>query len=193
MRDKDSRSALVVVDMQNDVLKDSAGTWFPWVGGVVEQVRAATGWARQAGVPVFWVRVERRPDHADVNKARASRTGQAAGGRRRLVEGEHGSQLVDELASEPTDIDVVKRRISAFHGTSLEIFLRSLGVRELIIGGVHTDLGVESTVRSAVDRDLAVTVLKDCCAAPDPDIHTFTLEKVLPRLANVIDVAELAV
>ncbi len=66
-------------------------------------------------------------------------------------------------------------------------------MRELIIGGVRTDLGVESTVRPAVDRDLAVTVLKDCCAAPDPEIHTFTLEKVLPRLANVIDVAELAV
>jgi ureidoacrylate peracid hydrolase len=99
--------------------------------------------------------------------------------------------VVDELGCAPDDLVVDKVRFDAFQWTSLEPLLRGLGVRELVICGVITNICVESTVRSAFMRDFPVTLLADCCAAATRRLHELSLEVLtsyqLAEIANVAD------
>ena len=86
---------------------------------------------------------------------------------------------------------ITKRRGSAFAGTDLEAILRARGINEIALAGVATSGVVLHTLIDATDRDFAVTVLRDGCADPEPDIHDFMLDRVFPgRGASVLDSQE---
>jgi nicotinamidase-related amidase len=87
---------------------------------------------------------------------------------------------------------VVKKRVSAFTGSDLEVLLRSAGVDHLVLAGIATSGVVLSTVREAADRDYRLTVLADACADNDPEVHRVLVEKVFPRQAEVTVVADWA-
>jgi ureidoacrylate peracid hydrolase len=99
--------------------------------------------------------------------------------------------VVTPVGCGPDDLVVDKVRFDAFQWTSLEPLLRGLGVRELVICGVITNICVESTVRSAFMRDFPVTLLADCCAAATRRLHELSLEVLtsyqLAEIANVAD------
>ena len=99
--------------------------------------------------------------------------------------------MVDELGCGPEDLVVDKVRFDAFQWTSLEPLLRGLGVGELVVCGVVTNLCVETTVRSAFMRDFPVTLLADCCAAKTRRLHELSLEVLtsyeLAELARISD------
>ncbi|MGH3194821.1 MAG: cysteine hydrolase family protein [Streptosporangiaceae bacterium] len=86
------------------------------------------------------------------------------------------ADVVDELGCGPEDLVVDKVRFDAFQWTSLEPLLRGLGVGELIVCGVVTNLCVETTIRSAFMRDYPVTLLADCCAAKTRRLHELSVE-----------------
>jgi nicotinamidase-related amidase len=99
------------------------------------------------------------------------------------------SALVNPSPSiEPTqgDIVVLKRRVSAFSGSDLEVILRALDVNHLILTGIATSGVVLSTTREAADKDYKLTILSDLCADSDPEVHALLLEKILPRQATVM-------
>ena len=81
-----------------------------------------------------------------------------------------------ELGCGPQDLVVDKVRFDAFQWTSLEPLLRGLGVDDLVVCGVITNLCVETTIRSAFMRDFPVTLLADCCAAQTRRLHELSLE-----------------
>jgi nicotinamidase-related amidase len=85
---------------------------------------------------------------------------------------------------------VVKKRISAFAGSDLEVLLRANDIRHLVLCGIATSGVVLSTLREAGDKDFALTVLSDLCADTDSEVHRVLLEKVFPRQARVITAAE---
>jgi nicotinamidase-related amidase len=87
---------------------------------------------------------------------------------------------------------VVKKRVSAFSGSDLEVLLRSLGVGNLVLSGIATSGVVLSTLREAADRDYELTVLSDACADADDEVHRVLIGKVFPRQAEVISVEEWA-
>jgi nicotinamidase-related amidase len=111
---------------------------------------------------------------------------------RRLVEGTDDVIFIPELSKAESDYVVIKRRVSAFTGTPLEIYLRGLNIKTLVVGGVFTDQGVETTVRDAFDRDFDIVVVGDACWSPSNRGHEHAIGHTFPRLGRVRTVAELA-
>jgi nicotinamidase-related amidase len=97
----------------------------------------------------------------------------------------------ERVAPEPGDIIVRKTRFGAFSTTDLAERLWDRGIATLILAGVSTSGVVLSTVRDAADRDYRVFVLADVTADPEPGVHGFLTERVFPRQAQVITVAQL--
>lgn len=87
---------------------------------------------------------------------------------------------------------MVKKRVSAFTGSDLEVLLRSMSVTHLVLTGIATSGVVLSTAREAADRDYQLTVLADGCADADDEVHRVLLSKVFPRQAIVTTAQEWA-
>ena len=85
---------------------------------------------------------------------------------------------------------MIKRRVSAFSGSDLEVLLRAFSAKHLILSGVATSGVVLSTLREAADKDYALTVLSDCCADMDEEVHRVLTTKIFPRQAEVKTVDE---
>ncbi|MFZ0043001.1 MAG: cysteine hydrolase [Solirubrobacteraceae bacterium] len=101
------------------------------------------------------------------------------------------TQLHDRVAPVDGDIIVRKTRVGAFSTTDLDEQLRERDVDTLILAGISTSGVVLSTVRDASDRDYRAYVLADASADPEPGVHEFLTERIFPRQAHVITVAEL--
>lgn len=181
------RTAVVVVDMQNDF--GSPGGLFARAGIDISGIQAAVGptstliqAARRAGLPVVYLKMGFREDLSDLGPDGAVNhdrhlffgAGQASaapsGGESRvLVRDTWNTAIIDELAPEPQDTVVYKHRFSGFFETDLDARLRALGVRDLLFTGCTTSVCVESTVRDAMYRDYRCVVLEDCTAEPIGD------------------------
>jgi nicotinamidase-related amidase len=98
----------------------------------------------------------------------------------------------DHLAPEPGDIIVRKTRVGAFSTTDLDVQLRDRDITALILAGIITSGVVLATVLDAHDRDYQVFVLADASADLQSDVHDFLIEKIFPRRAQVITIADLA-
>ena len=187
--------ALLVVDMQNGFCHPDGS--FPRIGrgleGAMDAVRAAAvavGQARRAGIPVVFTRHVYRPGRPDEGAALISNSPELA-----EVDGlavsTWDAAVCDELGCGPGDLVVDKVRFDAFQWTSLEPLLRGLGVSELIVCGVVTNLCVETTVRSAFMRDYPVTLLADCCAAKTRRLHELSIEVLTSyQLAEIARIGE---
>jgi nicotinamidase-related amidase len=101
------------------------------------------------------------------------------------------ADIVDELEWQPGDHLITKRRRSAFHDTGLDTLLRDLGVTQVVLAGVSTSAGVESTARSAHDHGYHVVLATDAMADPDPGSHRHSIERVFPKLGETATSAEI--
>jgi len=88
------------------------------------------------------------------------------------------------------EVVVTKKRISAFTGSDLEVVLRSMEIRHIVLTGITTSGGVLSTTREAADKDYQITILSDDCADNDEEVHRVLLSKIFPRQAAVMTVEE---
>ena len=172
--------ALLIMDLQNGVVaRLSASQSRPLLDTTARTASAA----RQAGVPVIYVRIAFRPGGSDI-----SPRNQIFANRERLGtmgEDDESTQIHAAVAPQPGDIMVTKRRVSAFSGSDLEVVLRSLDVQSLTLTGIATSGVVLSTLRQAADLDFGLTVLDDCCLDADEEVHRVLMEKVFPRQAVV--------
>jgi nicotinamidase-related amidase len=100
------------------------------------------------------------------------------------------SEIVPELGVQSTDLIITKRHWGAFSGTDLEELLRKAGVETVVIGGIATSIGVETTARNAAGLGFAVVVVEDACADRDAATHQASFEKIFPRLGRVRQAAE---
>jgi len=73
----------------------------------------------------------------------------------------------------------------AFHGTELDLQLRRRQIRAIVLGGIATNMGVESTARSAAEHGYELVIAEDLCSALDADMHAFSFRQILPRLARI--------
>ena len=175
------RTALLVMDVQTGIVERFAADG----GALLRAVGGAAAAARRAGVPVVFVRIGFRPGAPEIsrrNRAFAARAGAMDMGLDDPV-----TQIHPAVAPEAGDIVVVKKRVSAFAGSDLEVVLRSLDVETLVLTGIATSGVVLSTLRQAADLDYDLTVLRDCCADGDEEVHRVLLDKVFPRQAAVMD------
>jgi nicotinamidase-related amidase len=174
--------ALLVMDVQEGIAEQFAG------GEVLDRAADAVAAARSHGVPVLFVRVAFRPGHPEVSSANRSFSAlRDAGG---LLE-DH-ARIHPAVAPQDGEPIVTKRRVSAFAGSDLDVLLRAHGARSLALCGIATSGVVLSTLRAAADLDFELTVLRDACADRDDEVHRVLLDKVFPRQADVVTVAEWA-
>lgn len=95
------------------------------------------------------------------------------------------SELVPEAGRQPGDMLITKRQWGAFTGTPLNQLLRRRGVTTLVLGGIATNLGVESTARAAVELGYAVVLAEDAATSISADAHAFAVETIFPLLGRV--------
>jgi nicotinamidase-related amidase len=169
-------AALLVMDFQEGIVERFGDT------AVVDRAARAIAAARAAELPVIYVKVDFRPGFPEVSPHNRAFSQVAGGG----FLGEK-ARLHPDVAPEPDDVVVTKRRVSAFTGSDLEVVLRSQEIRKLVLAGISTSGVVLSTLREAADKDYELIVLSDCCADGDEEVHRVLLEKVFPRQAEVLD------
>jgi nicotinamidase-related amidase len=92
--------------------------------------------------------------------------------------------LVPELGQRSDDHIVTKHRIGAFIGTDLDDYLRRRGVTQVVLTGIATSAGVESTARSAYDLGYNVVLVHDAMTDRDADVHRVFVEKIFPRIGE---------
>lgn len=169
-----SRTALVVVDMQNAFgskggMFDKAGIDISGIQEAVRPTAAAVEAARRAGIKVVWIKMGFQADLSDLgaedvpNGFLFLHLGVKDGV---LARDEWGTDIVDELTPEDGEPVIYKTRFSAFYRTDLEELLRSYGAKHLVITGCTTSICVESTIRDAFFRDYHCILLEDCAAEP---------------------------
>ena len=85
----------------------------------------------------------------------------------------------------PSDLVITKRQWGAFYGTEMDLQLRRRGVRCIVLGGIATNMGVESTARAAAEHGYELVIAEDLCSGASTDMHTFSFKHILPRLARI--------
>ena len=95
------------------------------------------------------------------------------------------------LEPAPGDIQIVKRQWSAFHGTELDLQLRRRGITTVVLGGIATNFGVESTARAGWELGYAMILAEDAMSAPATEMHDFAIQRIFPRLGRARKTAEI--
>ncbi|MEU3344598.1 hydrolase [Streptomyces sp. NPDC006700] len=180
----DPRTALVVIDLQAGI---AAAPTQPYSGPEVVSRSAELADAfRARNLPVVLVRVSFAPDLADVPPGRTEATRPGGGARP-----EGWDTIVPELAGHAGDITVTKHNWGAFHGTDLDVQLRRRGVTQIVLTGIATSIGVESTARAAHEHGYHVTLATDAMSDMDAEAHRGSVERIFPRLGETGTTAEI--
>jgi len=96
-----------------------------------------------------------------------------------------------ELAVADGDIKIIKRQWGAFYGTDLDLQLRRRGIKTIVLGGISTNIGVESTARAAWEHGYALVLAEDAMSGQSPEAHHFSVETIMPRLGLVRQTSEI--
>jgi nicotinamidase-related amidase len=165
----DTTPALVVIDLQKGIA--GLPTVHP-AGEIIDRTAQLARAFRERGLPVVLVNVSgRAPGRTDAGIPKFSFPAD-------------WTELVAELDQHPGDHIVTKQRWGAFLGTSLDDYLRQRGVTQVVLTGIATSAGVESTARSAYDLGYNVTLVVDAMTDRDADAHRNSVEKIFPRLGE---------
>ncbi len=169
-------TALILIDLQQGIVPRAEG---PRSGeDVVATGKTLADRFRAAGAPVILVHVGFTPETMPSQKV--DRPSLPAEGTPPEF-----SELVPDLR-QPGDIVVLKHHWGAFTGTDLDLQLRRRGVRTVVIAGIATNMGVESTARSAWELSYDVVIAEDACASRSTEMHDFTIEHILPLISRVV-------
>lgn len=98
---------------------------------------------------------------------------------------ESASELAEEIGREPSDLVVSKRQWGAFYATDLDQHLRRRGIRTILLTGVATNFGVESTGRAAAERGYEVVFVEDAMSTVSPEAQSFAVTTIFPRIGRV--------
>ncbi len=157
--------------------------------GVIPATRSLLERARAGGALVGHVRVGFSPDYRECPDTSAIFAAIKARGALQL--GTWGTEVHPGIAAEPGDFDIVKHRVSAFYGTTLEVILRTHAISRLVLAGVSTTAAINSTAREAHDRDYECLIAEDCCSARTADEHAAAIGLV-SRFAKVVASPDIA-
>jgi nicotinamidase-related amidase len=173
-------TALVLIDLQKGIV---GSPLVPHTGSEVVNVGIQLAKQfRKSGSPVILVNVAFAADMGDALLQPVDRPwpippgGFPAG----------FSDLVDGLA-EPSDLRITKRQWGAFFGTELDLQLRRRGIRTIVLGGISTNIGVESTARQAYEHGYEVVIAEDATSSRSTEMHAFSVNEIFPLLARVTE------
>lgn len=181
----DATTALVVIDLQKGII---GREFAPYSGvQVVDTVKELAKHFRRAGAPVVLVNVEFSKDLKDLLRPEVDMPNAIPPG----GYPENFSDLINGLAM-PGDIFITKRQWSAFYGTELDLQLRRRGIKTIVLTGVATNMGVESTARQAFEHNYSLVIVEDATSAFTNEMHQFAVSKIFPRISRVIKSTDLS-
>jgi len=183
MEQNTQNTALLVMDMQVGIV-----AMLPGAEGLLGNLAKAIANAREKQIPVIYVVVGFRQGAPEVSLNNKS----FGAGKERFAAMDMNQFMTvhPDIAPQAGEVTVTKRRVSAFTGSDLEVVLRAYGIQHMVLTGIATSGVVLSTVREAADKDYRLTVLADCCADGDEEVHTVLTTKVFPRQADVLTLEE---
>lgn len=192
MRPNPTRSALIVIDMENGFVDPRGGHCIRFAQSTVPACARAAALARSKGIPVFFVKRIYRADGSDVELTRHAAW--AAGGRACMPAsvGYNSAQAPEGLRPQPGDYTIIKPRWSAFFQTELDLILRRLDVRTVILAGTTTPNCVRTTCYDAIALEYNAVVLMDCCSSQTEEIQRVNLEDMQRAGAILMDSAAFA-
>lgn len=172
-----TKTALVVIDLQEGILPFAGGPYA--AADVVSRSARLAEKCRENGSPVVMVRVGWSADFAEALK--------------QPVDAQNPSQALPDnwwdyphaLGKQDSDIEVTKRQWGAFYGTDLELQLRRRGIDTIILCGISTNIGVESTARNAWEMGFNLVIAEDACSAAATDQHVGSMKNIFPRIGRV--------
>jgi maleamate amidohydrolase len=171
------KPVLVVIDMLHDFLES-------WEAArrqrLVSSINELVGSMRSFGYPVVWVRQEFEPDLRDAFREMKAK------GIRITIKGTEGCQIVSELVVAPSDLVIIKKRYSAFYGTTLDETLARLQPDAIILAGINTHACIRTTAIDAYQRDWNVILALDCVDSYDREHHEVSLRYMKDRMATVM-------
>ncbi|MEC3997037.1 isochorismatase family protein [Actinacidiphila sp. DG2A-62] len=174
----DPTPALIVVDLQKGV------TARPEMKPVLDNSVSLASAFRERGFPVVLVTVDGgAPGRTDAHQAADGR-----GSRQRPAD---YAELAPELGPQPGDLRITKQRWGAFTGTDLDRYLREHDVTQVVVTGVATSIGVESTARSAHELGYHVVLATDAMTDANPDAHANSISRIFPRMGETAATAEI--
>jgi nicotinamidase-related amidase len=161
------RVALLIIDMQNDFVLEGGLLIVAQGKTVAPKIKAVLDEFRSRNLPVFHILRIHRKDGSDVeiNRQELFKRNPFA------LEGSHGAAVIEELSPLAGEYVIPKIRMSAFIGTELDLMLRNLGVKELVVTGIQTPNCIRTTVFDAVAYNYPVTLIEDAVGAQTDEIH----------------------
>ena len=169
-------TALVLIDLQNGIVGRPVQPHS--ADSVIKASRAMADAFRDKGATVVYVRVDLAnllKLNVDISRFDPNAAPPPAS----------ASELVPEAGCSNGDLTITKRQWSAFGGTDLESLLRERGVDTIVLAGIATNYGVESTLRHAVALSFHVVIAEDACSSLNADAHAFTVKNIFPLLSRV--------
>lgn len=178
-------TALVLIDLQKGIIGNPQLAPRPGSEVLANSIAVAEKF-RAAKATVVLVNVKFASDYSDMPSRQVDQPMQLpAGGLP-----DEWSDLADGIEG-PGDLTVTKRQWGAFFGTDLDLQLRRRGIRTIVLGGISTNFGVESTGRAAWEHGYAVEIAEDLCAGASQEAHKFAFTTIFPRISRVITSADI--
>jgi gluconolactonase len=189
-----SRCALIVQDLQNDVMieggafEESGSPQHAKEQNVVENVKDLSAFCRAKGIPVVhvWYIVEEGAPGLKLNAPLFQGVKDTGG----LVRGTWGAAPADGLQPQEGDFVVEKMRMSAWQGTRLENLLTGWDRDTIIVTGAWTNMSIEHTSRTGADKGYYIVVPEDCCSTMNADWHNASINFALQNVATVTNCAD---
>jgi ureidoacrylate peracid hydrolase len=172
-------SAVLVIDMLNDFLVEGGKMVLPGGDHIVPNQKDVVDAARKLNIPVIYVNDAHRPGLREDREF--LKRGQ------HCIEGTWGAKVIDALKPTAEDIIITKRRFSGFFETDLDLTLKDLGIRNLVVMGVVTNICVRSTIHDAFFRGYEVIVPTDCVEATGPREQESSLYDIETHFGDLAD------
>ncbi|MGC9157865.1 MAG: hydrolase [Terracidiphilus sp.] len=179
------RTAVVVIDLQKGIAGMPGGAPHARATVVARCARLLAAARAAAAQPVL-VHVGGAPDGADRLRTRTDQTW-----RMPTPPQPDWSDLVSELDQQPGDVVIFKRQWGAFYGTDLDLQLRRRGLDTIVLCGISTEYGVESTARDAYERGYELVFAEDAMTGICAESHQNSVERIFPRLGRVRSTARI--
>src|ERR1017187_4124575 len=164
-------AALLVMDVQGATVKMLKENLL-----LINTITKAIQMARNNKMPVIYVVIGFRKGYPEVSANNKSFSVLKNGSMN--LDTEEATKVHASVSPERGDVIITKKRVSAFAGSDLEVVLRSMEIKHLVLSGISTSGVVLSTLREAADKDYTITVLSDCCADSDEEVHRVLTTKI---------------
>ncbi len=176
-----NQTALLVMDVQGGILNNLNQDKEDYL----KKVQKAVDFAHQKEILVIYIVVRFRAGYPELNPN--NKMFSSIKERSKDFSMDQENPLTSPvLEVTKNDLVITKKRVSAFAGNDLDMILKAKNIKKLILTGIATSGVVLSTLRYAADQDYIISVISDCCADSDKEVHDLLINKVFPRQADVV-------